>query len=335
MKKILITGSSGFIGFHLSKVLLDKGFIVKGIDSMNAYYDVSLKEERNKILLGYSNFSFEHMNLSNINKTKEIIKNFNPDYLVHLAAQAGVRHSVTNPEDYVESNLIATFNILEALRETKVDHLLIASTSSAYGASKNMPFKESDPSNEPLTFYASTKRACESMSHSYSNLFDIPVTCFRFFTVYGPWGRPDMALFKFVKAITQDKEFDVYNEGQMIRDFTYVEDLVHAIFLLLDKIPETDKKVSKADSVSSVAPWRLINIGNADPVVLIDFVKYIEETLDKKAKINFMPLQMGDVVQTYANNQLLKDLANYKPETGYKEGIEQFINWYLSYYKSQ
>ena len=212
---------------------------------------------------------------------------------------------------------------------------MIASTSSAYGASKNMPFKESDPSNEPLTFYASTKRACESMSHSYANLFDIPVTCFRFFTVYGPWGRPDMALFKFVKAITQDKEFDVYNEGQMIRDFTYVEDLVHAIFLLLDKIPEIDKKVSKADSVSSVAPWRLINIGNADPVVLIDFVKYIEETLDKKAKINFMPLQMGDVVQTYANNQLLKDLTNYKPETGYKEGIEQFVNWYLSHYKSQ
>tara|TARA_Y100001958_G_C21006700_1_gene388390 strand:- start:218 stop:739 length:522 start_codon:yes stop_codon:yes gene_type:complete len=173
------------------------------------------------------------------------------------------------------------------------------------------------------------------MSHSYANLFDIPVTCFRFFTVYGPWGRPDMALFKFVKAITQDKEFDVYNEGQMIRDFTYVEDLVHAIHLLLDKIPKTDKKVSKADSVSSVAPWRLINIGNADPVVLIDFVKYIEEKLDKKAKINFMPLQMGDVVQTYANNQLLKDLTDYKPETGYKEGIEHFINWYLSHYKGQ
>ena len=173
------------------------------------------------------------------------------------------------------------------------------------------------------------------MAKVYSHLFGLKTTGLRFFTVYGPWGRPDMALFKFVKAITQDKEFDVYNEGQMIRDFTYVEDLVHAIFLLLDKIPETDKKVSVADSVSSVAPWRLINIGNADPVVLIDFVKYIEETLDKKAKINFMPLQMGDVVQTYANNQLLKDLANYKPETGYKEGIEQFINWYLSYYKSQ
>ena len=243
-----------------------------------------------------------------------------------------MRHSISNPEDYVDSNLIATFNILEILREIKVKHLLIASTSSAYGASKEMPFRESNSSNEPLTFYASTKRACELMSHSYSNIFNIPTTCFRFFTVYGPWGRPDMALFKFVKAITNHEKIDVYNNGEMIRDFTYVEDLVNAIMLLMDKVPESGQKLCDADSVSSVAPWRMVNIGNADPVKLIDFVNEIEIALNMKAEINFMPLQMGDVVETFANNELLKDLTSYAPQTNYKEGIKKFVDWYKSYY---
>ena len=334
MKKILITGSSGFIGFHLSKVLLDKGFIVKGIDSMNAYYDVNLKEERNKILLGYSNFSFELMNLSNINKTKEIVKNFNPDYLVHLAAQAGVRHSVTNPEDYVESNLIATFNILEALRETNVDHLLIASTSSAYGASKNMPFQESDPSNEPLTFYASTKRACESMSHSYANLFDIPVTCFRFFTVYGPWGRPDMALFKFTKSILNNEKIDIYNHGKMSRDFTYIDDLVDGIYKISKKIPNIKTKIKNHnDSISKFAPYRIVNIGGSSPTELMYFVKLIEKSLGINAKKNFIDHQIGDVKSTWSDTSLIENLVRFKPKTSIEVGIKKFISWYKKYYE--
>ena len=332
MKKVVVTGSAGFIGFHLSSLLLKNNCEVLGLDSINSYYDVRLKEERNKQLEMNKNFQFLKLNLCNKNESSKVINDFEPDYVIHLAAQAGVRHSISNPEDYVDSNLIATFNILEILREIKVKHLLIASTSSAYGASKEMPFRESNSSNEPLTFYASTKRACELMSHSYSNIFNIPTTCFRFFTVYGPWGRPDMALFKFVKAITNHEKIDVYNNGEMIRDFTYVEDLVNAIMLLMDKVPESGQKLCDADSVSSVAPWRMVNIGNADPVKLIDFVHEIEIALNMKAEINFMPLQMGDVVETFANNELLKDLTSYAPQTNYKEGIKKFVDWYKSYY---
>jgi UDP-glucuronate 4-epimerase len=332
MEKILVTGSSGFIGFHLTKLLLNKGFKVMGVDSLNAYYDVNLKKDRNKQLLNYKNYEFCKLNLCLKDKTHQVVKSFNPDIVVHLAAQAGVRHSIDHPQDYVDSNLIATCNLLEILRYTEVQHTLIASTSSAYGASKDMPFKEKNPSNEPLTFYASTKRACELISHSYSNIFNMPITCFRFFTVYGPWGRPDMALFKFVKAILSDETIDVYNDGKMIRDFTYVEDLVRAIFLLLDKNPQPNEKLSSYDSISSVAPWRLVNIGNSDPVKLIDFVNEIENALGKKALINYMPLQIGDVIETYANTDLLNDITKYQPKTNYKEGIKQFVDWYRSYY---
>ncbi len=335
MKKILVTGSSGFIGFHVSKLLLDKGNSVLGIDSMNNYYDVNLKIKRNELLQKNKNFEFNKLNMTDFNKLNESIKIFEPDYIIHLAAQAGVRHSIEHPEDYVESNLVSTFNLLEISKNLQLEHLMIASTSSAYGASKNMPFLENDPSNEPLTFYAATKKACESISHSYSYLFSLPITCFRFFTVYGPYGRPDMALFKFVKAITSDREIDVYNNGDMVRDFTYVDDLSNAISLLLEKTPVVNKKINANDSISSVAPWRLINIGNSDPIKLIDFVREIENCLNKKAKINFMPIQIGDVKETFANTQLLQDLTSYKPMTDYKKGIKKFVDWYQEHYKDK
>ena len=334
MKKFFITGTAGFIGFHLAKLLLKEGFKVHGYDTVNDYYDVNLKIARQNILLKDKNFSTTKGLLEDHDKLTEITDKFKPDVIIHLAAQAGVRYSLENPRAYINSNIIGTFNVMEIARKHKVKHLLMASTSSVYGANKVMPFTETEKADTQLTIYAATKKSNESMAHSYSHLWKIPITMFRFFTVYGPWGRPDMALFKFVNGIINDKPIDIYNNGEMYRDFTYVDDLVNGIKLLVDCIPD-NKKISKNDSLSPVAPFRVVNIGNSDKIKLIDFIDAIEETLNKKAIRNYMPMQKGDVTETWADCSLLQKLTNYKPETNYKDGIKNFVKWYLDYYNEQ
>ena len=332
--KILISGTAGFIGFHLAKLLLKEGNRVHGYDGMTEYYDVNLKKKRHSILSKNSNFSSTEGMLEDFEKLDNISNEFQPEVIVHLAAQAGVRYSLENPRAYIDSNIIGTFNIMEIARKYEVKHLLMASTSSVYGANSKMPFTEIEKTDTQLTIYAATKKANENMAHSYSYLWKIPVTMFRFFTVYGPWGRPDMALFKFVDSILNDKPIDIYNQGDMYRDFTYVEDLVHGIRLLINKIPENsnEKNISKIDSLSNVAPYRVVNIGNSDKIKLLDFVYAIEEILGKKAIRNYMPMQKGDVTATWADSSLLKDLTDYSPKTNFKDGISEFVQWYKEYY---
>ena len=331
--KILITGSSGFIGFHLSKLLLDKGNIVHGFDSMNNYYDVQLKKSRLKILKTYKNFSFTKGNIENKKKLDNTFKKFKPKIVIHLAAQAGVRYSIDKPRVYLDSNIMGTFNIIESSHKIKTKHLIMASSSSVYGANKTIPFKEKDKTESQLSIYAATKKSNESMAHSYSNIWKIPITMLRFFTVYGPWGRPDMALFKFTKGILKSKKIDIYNYGKMYRDFTYIDDIVNGIRLLINKPPKTNaKKKYKNDSLSSVAPFRILNIGNTKKIYLLNFIKQIELELGKKSIKNFMPLQRGDVKQTLSNTRLLKSITGYKPKIDYKTGIKNFIAWYKEYY---
>ena len=331
--KILITGSSGFIGFHLSKKLLDKGYKVHGYDSMNNYYDVSLKKARYNILKKYKNFSFTKNKLENKNSLEKVFKKFKPSIVIHLAAQAGVRYSIEKPRVYLDSNITGSYNIIEVSKKFNVKHLIMASSSSVYGANKRIPFKETDKTETQLSIYAATKKSNESMAHSYSNIWKVPITMLRFFTVYGPWGRPDMALFKFTKGILANKKIDIYNNGKMYRDFTYIDDIVDGIRLLVNKIPN-HKNFGKFnnDSLSSVAPFRILNIGNTKKVFLLDFIKEIEKVLGKKAIRNYMPLQKGDVKQTLSNTNLLKKLTGYNPKTDYKSGIKKFLNWYLNYY---
>lgn len=328
--KIFITGSAGFIGFHLANKLLKEGMIIHGYDSMNSYYDVSLKQDRLDILSKNSNFTTTKGILEDNEKLNKIINQFRPDVIVHLAAQAGVLYSLDNPRAYVDSNIIGTFNVMEAAKKHNVKHLLMASTSSVYGANSSMPFNENDKADTQLTIYAATKKANESMAHSYSYLWKLPITMFRFFTVYGPYGRPDMALFKFVDAILKDKPIDIYNQGEMYRDFTYVDDLVHAISLLINKIPNND--LVDKDNSSNIAPYRVINIGNSNKVKLLDFIDEIEKILSKKAIRNYMPLQKGDVPATWADCSLLQQLTGYAPNTSINHGVKKFINWYKSYY---
>jgi UDP-glucuronate 4-epimerase len=331
--KILITGSSGFIGFHLSKKLLDKGHRVYGYDSMNNYYDVRLKKARYNILKKYKNFSFTKNKLENKNSLEKVFKKFKPSIVIHLAAQAGVRYSIEKPRVYLDSNITGSYNIIEVSKKFNVKHLIMASSSSVYGANKRIPFKETDKTETQLSIYAATKKSNESMAHSYSNIWKVPITMLRFFTVYGPWGRPDMALFKFTKGILANKKIDIYNNGKMYRDFTYIDDIVDGIRLLVNKIPN-HKNFGKFnnDSLSSVAPFRILNIGNTKKVFLLDFIKEIEKVLGKKAIRNYMPLQKGDVKQTLSNTNLLKKLTGYNPKTDYKSGIKKFLNWYLNYY---
>tara|TARA_B100000902_G_C27285675_1_gene904288 strand:- start:817 stop:1821 length:1005 start_codon:yes stop_codon:yes gene_type:complete len=332
--KILITGSSGFIGFHLAKKLLDKRNKVHGIDSMNNYYDVSLKKARYKILNDYKNFSFTKSKLENQKKLESSFKKFKPDVVIHLAAQAGVRYSIEKPRTYLNSNIIGTYNVIELSHKFKVKHLIIASSSSVYGMNKKIPFKEIDKTETQISIYAATKKATESMAHSYSNIWKIPITALRFFTVYGPWGRPDMALFKFTKGILNNKKIDVYNNGKMYRDFTYIDDIVSGIILLIKKAPNMNQyKKYKNDSLSPVAPFRILNIGNTKKVYLLDFIKQIEKVLAKKAIKNYMPLQKGDVKQTLSNSFLLKKITGYNPKTNYKTGIKKFLDWYKKYYR--
>ena len=333
--KILITGSSGFIGFHLSKLLLEKGNSVYGIDSMNNYYDVNLKKARLNILKKYRKFNFSKANLESSKKIKNIFNKVKPKIVVHLAAQAGVRYSIHKPKVYLKSNIDGTFNVIEASHEIKVKHLIMASSSSVYGANKKIPFKEIDKTDTQLSIYAATKKANESMAHAYSNIWKIPITMLRFFTVYGPWGRPDMALFKFTRGILKNKKVNIYNYGKMYRDFTYIDDIVSGIALLINKAPNIKQKNKyKNDSLSPIAPFRILNIGNTKKVFLLDFIKQIEYELGKKAIKNYMPLQKGDVKQTLSNTSLLKKITGYNSKTNYKIGIKNFIGWYNKYYNN-
>ena len=331
MRKVLITGTAGFIGFHLARLLLDDGFRVQGYDGMTDYYDVTLKQRRHQSLLQHPNFTALEGMLEDQPKLDALADAFQPEVIVHLAAQAGVRYSLENPRAYIDSNVTGTFNVMELARRLKVQHLLMASTSSVYGANTAMPFAENDKADTQLTIYAATKKATESMSHAYAHLWQIPTTMFRFFTVYGPWGRPDMAPWKFVDAVLKGKPIDIYNHGDMARDFTYVTDLVRAIRLLIDTPPVQGAPV-EGDSLSPAAPWRVVNIGNSDKVPLLDFVDAIEQATGKTAIRNYMPMQMGDVPATWADASLLKRLTGYAPQTQMRDGIRQFVAWYRDYY---
>lgn len=334
MRKILITGTAGFIGFHLARLLLAEGFRVHGYDGMSDYYDIRLKQRRHQILLQNPQFTATEALLEDHATLDRIADDFQPEVIVHLAAQAGVRYSLENPRAYLDSNVIGSFNVMEVARRLKVQHLLMASTSSVYGANEEMPFAETQKADTQLTIYAATKKASESMGHAYAHLWSIPTTMFRFFTVYGPWGRPDMALFKFVEAILQDRPIEVYNHGEMFRDFTYVADLVQAIRLLIDTpppLPRTAEPIA-GDTLSPVAPWRVVNIGNSDKVKLLDFVDAIEQALGRKAQRTYLPMQAGDVPATWADASLLRALTGYAPKTDVKDGIAAFVAWYREYY---
>jgi UDP-glucuronate 4-epimerase len=329
--RLLITGSAGFIGFHLARRLLEEGHEVLGVDGFTPYYDVALKRARHAILKAHASFFERELMLEDMAGLDAAAREAAPDVIVHLAAQAGVRYSVENPRAYIESNLIGTFNVLEVARAHKAKHLLIASTSSVYGDNEATPFRESDQVAHPLSLYAATKAGGELISHSYSHLWEIPTTAFRFFTVYGPWGRPDMALFRFVRAILAGEPIDVYNDGAMERDFTYVADLIEAIRRLIDCPPQAGAPVA-GDSLSPSAPWRVVNIGRGAPVGLMDFIAETERALGRKAQLNFLPMQQGDVKRTFADATLLETLTGYRPATGLSEGVAAFCAWYRDYF---
>jgi len=335
MTRVFITGTAGFIGFHLAKLLLEEGFVVHGFDGMTDYYNVTLKQRRHAQLLQNPNFAATEGMLEDAELIDRVTDDFQPDVIVHLAAQAGVRYSLENPRAYIDSNVVGTFNIMEAARRLEVKHLLMASTSSVYGANEDMPFVETEKADTQLTIYAATKKANESMAHSYAHLWNLPTTMFRFFTVYGTWGRPDLALYKFVDAILDDRPIDIYNHGDMYRDFTHVDDLVRGIRLLIDAVPErpaSRDEIPEWDSLSPVAPFRIVNIGNSDKVRLLDFIDAIEDALGKKAIRNYMEMQKGDVPATWANAEALQNLTGYRPQTDFKDGIARFVAWFRDYY---
>ena len=330
--RFLITGTAGFIGFHLAKRLLADGHEVQGVDALTPYYDVELKKKRHSVLAGSNRFTAHIANIEDAKKLESIHAGAAPDVIVHLAAQAGVLYSLENPEAYVRTNIDGTLNLLEIMRRKPPKHFLFASTSSVYGANKEMPFRETERTDHPLTLYAATKKAGELMAHSYSHLFEIPTTVFRFFTVYGPWGRPDMALFKFVDATLKGKPIDVYGEGRMSRDFTFIDDLVEAITRLVPVVPVKGAQ-SGDDSLSPAAAHRVVNIGGGSPVELTKFIDAIEVKLGKKAIRNLMPMQQGDVRDTFANADLLEKLTGYRPSTTVEEGVGKFVDWYREYFK--
>jgi len=332
VRKAFVTGTAGFIGFHLAELLLQEGWDVTGYDGITDYYDVRLKQRRLEILGQHPGFRFTHAMLEDNDTLRAAAAAVAPDVIVHLAAQAGVRYSLENPRAYIDANIVGTFNVMEAARDLGVRHLLMASTSSVYGANIEMPFDERQKADTPLTIYAATKKANEAMGHSYAHIYGLPTTMFRFFTVYGPWGRPDMALFKFTKGILEGTPIDIYNNGEMWRDFTYVTDLVRGIRGLIDAVPGGPETAVEGDSLSPAAPFRVVNIGNSDKVRLLDFIDAIEAELGRKAIRNYMPMQTGDVPATWADASVLQRLTGYRPETPFREGVARFVRWYRDHY---
>jgi len=333
-KPILVTGAAGFIGFHLTERLCRQGFTVIGLDNLNDYYEVSLKEARLGVLSENSNFHFVKMDLCDEAHLNDLFKEHEFEYVIHLAAQAGVRYSLKNPKAYLKSNLEGFLNILEACRNFSVKHLIYASSSSVYGANKTMPFSVHQNVDHPISLYAATKKSNELMAHCYSSLFDLPTTGLRFFTVYGPFGRPDMAMFLFTKAILEGKPIDVFNNGKMKRDFTYVDDIIESIVRLIPLAPSRSINwdAHHPDPGTSFAPWRVFNIGNNSPVELLNFIEILEDKLGKKAAKNFLPIQDGDVPETFADVEDLANLTGFRPCTSPEIGIGKFVDWYLSYY---
>ena len=331
---ILVTGAAGFIGFHLARRILEDGGHVIGIDNMNSYYDLGLKKDRLKILSGYKNFLFNKIDISSINELKNVFEDNSIDIVVNLAAQAGVRYSLENPSAYVDSNLSGFVNLLECCRHNKVKHLVFASSSSVYGANTKMPFSVHHNVDHPVSLYAATKKANELMAHTYSHLFGLPCTGLRFFTVYGPWGRPDMALFLFTKAIFEEKPIKVFNQGKMQRDFTYIDDIIEGVIRVMKKIPEPDPDWSgnNPDPGTSYTAYKIYNIGNNNPVELMEFIKTIEKITKKQAKKEFCELQAGDVRATFADIDDLVNDIGFKPSTSLETGIKRFVEWYKDYY---
>ncbi len=332
--KVLITGAAGFIGFHLADLLCRKGYHVIGVDNVNDYYDVKLKEDRVKVLTTHQSFEFRKIDISQRESVEALFKQHQFTYVVNLAAQAGVRYSLQHPHAYIDSNVVGFLNILEGCRHNGVKHFVYASSSSVYGANKKMPFSIHDNVDHPLSLYAATKKANELMAHSYSSLYGLPTTGLRFFSAYGPYGRPDMALFVFTKAILEGKPIDVYNDGNMKRDFTYVDDITESIERLLHKVPVANPNWNylEPDPATSYAPYRVFNIGNNDPVELSQFIDHIERELGRKAIRNNMPMQEGDVPQSYADVKDLFDEIDFKPATSIEMGVRKFVSWYLEYY---
>jgi len=333
--KILVTGAAGFIGFHAARTLLDRGETVVGLDNLNAYYDPALKRARLQMLKQYSNFKFIELNIADRAAMETTFRSERFRRVIHLAAQAGVRHSIDHPHVYVESNVTGFLHVLEGCRHNDVEHLVYASTSSVYGAYTNMPFKVQNNVDHPLTLYAATKKANEMMAHSYSTLYRLPTTGLRFFTVYGPWGRPDMALFLFTKNILEGKPIDVFNHGHHRRDFTYVDDIVNGVIAAIDRVatPNPQWDSAKPDPSTSLAPYRLYNIGNAHPVELIDYISILEKKLRKKALKNLLPMQLGDAPDSWADVEALAQDVDYRPTTSVEVGIGHFVDWYLEYYR--
>lgn len=324
MKKILVTGAAGFIGFHYVGALCRAGYEVLGIDNLNDYYDPALKEARLRELEAFESFEFRKMDLCDRPALEALFAQWQPEIVVNLAAQAGVRYSIENPHAYVDSNLVGFVNILEACRHHATQHLIYASSSSVYGMNKKVPFSTSDNVDHPISLYAATKKSNELMAHTYAHLYSLPVSGLRFFTVYGPWGRPDMAYYKFTKAILEGRPIDVYNNGDMMRDFTYVDDIVEAMVRLVDKVP---------DKAEDNAPYRLYNIGNHKPEQLLDMIGILEDLIGRKAEKNFLPMQAGDVVSTFADIEDLEAAIGFTPSTPLKTGLEKFVAWYNDYYK--
>tara|TARA_Y100000589_G_C27162391_1_gene633369 strand:+ start:653 stop:1678 length:1026 start_codon:yes stop_codon:yes gene_type:complete len=336
-KTILITGVAGFIGSFLAKKLLNENYLVIGIDDMNNYYDVKLKQDRMDELViknSQDNFKFYELSINNNDEVNSIFRKYNPNFVINLAAQAGVRYSITNPESYIQSNLVGFSNILESCRNFNVEHLIYASSSSVYGGNTSLPFTESQAVNHPVSLYAATKKANELMAHSYSHLYELPCTGLRLFTVYGPWGRPDMAPMIFAKAISSGSPIKVFNYGKMSRDFTYIDDVIDAISKIIIKIPSKDDNFDTAlpNPSTSFAPSRIFNIGNNKPVKLLTFIDLIEKNLGKKALKNFEPLQSGDVISTFADIDNVKEWVDFNPVISIDIGIEKFIRWFKSYY---